>query len=409
MVRKMAHDHLSSLSQLDAQRVITSLRVGTVPVEHLRTFTVGRQDLLDSVKEDLDFVSGGGSKVRLLAASYGGGKTHLLTLLREEALENGLLVSYVELHSREAPFDRFEIIYSILMQSLRSATSIAGAEEVLDRWTRANRLYNVRDLDAALAKVTSFPDLRNAIKTYVAYSEGSSELHLEYRSAALSWLYGSRLPPGLASKVGVRSPITIANVSEVFRSFLTLARASGFGGVVLLLDEAEAVTTLERSQRRNDANQNLRKLLDNTDSNEGLLVVFATTPRFIEDPDRGAMSYPALWDRIRPVFRQPAVAANTRGTLVHIGALAEEHLVELAVRVFAAYAKAHAWGEGTHLSDAAVAKYVGKFLSSGDPNSVRAFIRGWVTILDSMRGPGDLSAFHSILDGISFDTDGRPT
>jgi len=409
MLRKMAQDELNSLSQLEAKRVITSLRVGTVPVQQLRLFTVGRQDLLDSLKEDLEFISAGGSKVRLLAASYGGGKTHLLTLLREEALESGLLVSYVELHSREAPFDKFEIIYSILMQSLRSAASIAGAEEVLDRWTRANRLYNVKDLETELAKVTSFPDLRNAIKTYVAYSEGGSELHMEYRSAALSWLYGSRLPPGVARKVGVRGPITIANVSEVLRSFLRLARAAGFGGVVLLLDEAEAVTSLERSQRRNDANQNLRKLLDNAENNEGLFVVFATTPRFIEDPDRGAMSYPALWDRIRPPFRQLAVVGDTRGTVVHIEPLAAEHLAELAARASAAYAKAYAWGGGIHISDAAVAKYVSKFLSSGDPNSVRAFIRGWVTILDSVGGPGDLAAIDRVLDRVSFEDDGCTT
>jgi len=401
------NDDLASLSTVDAQRVISSLRTGTVPARRLAEFTVGRQSLLDSLKEDLEFISAGGSKVRLLAASYGGGKTHLLTLIRGQALASGFLVSYVQLDSREAPFDKFEIIYSRLMQGLRGTTSISGVEEVLDKWTRANRLYEMKDLESALAKVTSFPDLRNAVKTYMSYSEGSTELHLEFRNAALSWLYGARLPAALASKVGVRGPISIANVSDVLRSFLALTRAAGFPGVVLLLDEAEAVTSLERSQRRNDANQNLRKLLDNADSNEGLFVVFATTPRFLEDPKRGAKSYPALWDRIRPVLRLPAGLAESRGPVIHLQPLNEGQLAELASRVLAAYATAYGWGQGWDANHDAVSKYVRKFLSSPDRDSVRAFVRGWVTILDSVEVPESLSAIDGLLDQMGFDNGGE--
>jgi len=401
------NDNPASLSTFDAQRVISSLRTGTVPGQQLREFTVGRQPLLDSLKEDLEFVSAGGSKVRLLSASYGGGKTHLLTLLREEALAARFLVSYVELHSREAPFDRFEIIYSKLMQGLRGAASAAGVEEVLDGWTRANRLYDVKDLETALTSVTSFPDLRNAVRTYVTYSVGDTELHLEFRNAALSWLYGARLPAALASKVGVRGSISITNVSDVLRSFLALTRAAGFPGIVLLLDEAAAVTSLERSQRRNDANQNLRKLLDNADSNEGLFVVFATTPRFLEDSERGAKSYPALWDRIRPVLRLPAGVAESRGPVMHLQPLNESQLAELASRVLVAYATAYGWGQGWDANDDAVSKYAEKFLSSPKRDSVRAFIRGWVTILDSVEAPESLSAIDSLLDEMSFDNGGE--
>lgn len=401
-------DVLSSLSAFDAQRVITSLRVGTIPARQLRQFTVGRRDLLGSLAEDLEFVSAGGSKVRLLAASYGGGKTHLLTLLREEALAGRFLVSYVELHSREAPFDKFEIIYSILMRGLQSATSVSGVEEVLDGWTRANRLYDVGSLEAALASLTSSPDLRGAIKTYVTYSEGSSELHLELRDAALSWLFGARLPAALARRVGVRAPITITNVSDVLRSFLGLTRAAGFPGVVLLLDEAEAVTSLERSQRRNDANQNLRKLLDNAESNEGFLVVFATTPRFLDDSERGARSYPALWDRIRPILRYPGGAAETRGTVVRLQPLGADDLAELATRVFVVYVRAYGWNEGSGIDGAVVAKYVKRFLRSRSPDSVRAFIRGWVTILDSVEALGELAQLDSLVERAAFVDDGDP-
>ena len=401
-------DSLASLSTFDAQRLITSLRTGTVPAHHLRQLTVGREDLLDSLNEDLEFVSAGGSKVRLLAASYGGGKTHLLTLLRDEALANRFLVSYVELHSREAPFDKFEVLYSKVMQGLQSATAEAGVEEVLDVWVRTTRLYDLRALETALAAVTSSPDLRNAVKTYVTFAEGSGELHLQLRNGVLSWLYGARLPAAVAGKVGVRGPISITNVSDVFRSFLRLTRAVGFPGMVLLLDEAEAVTSLERSQRRNDANQNLRKLLDNTDNNEGLFVVFATTPRFLDDPDRGAKSYPALWDRIRPVLRPLAGVAESRGPVMQLRPLAGDQLVALAARVLVAYAKAYRWDHESDVDNAALSKYVKAFLSSQEPNSVRAFVRGWVTILDAIGTPEGLSSIDSLLDEVDFDQAEQP-
>ena len=120
-------DNLSSLSEFDAQRIIDSLRVGTVPTDQLKTLTVGRDDILTALRDDLDFIAAGGSKVRLISASYGGGKTHLLGLLSHAALNSNFLVSHVQLHAREAPFDQFEVIFSVLIRNSRSGSLGAGA------------------------------------------------------------------------------------------------------------------------------------------------------------------------------------------------------------------------------------------------------------------------------------------
>jgi len=103
----------SDVRQLDpitAERIIEAFRQGAVPTEHLQLFCLGRERWLQSVRKDLDFVAKGGSKVRFLLAPYGGGKTHFLMLAKEIAASTNFLFSYVELNSREAPFDRFEII-----------------------------------------------------------------------------------------------------------------------------------------------------------------------------------------------------------------------------------------------------------------------------------------------------------
>lgn len=397
-------DNLSSLSEFDAQRIIDSLRVGTVPTDQLKTLTVGRDDILTALRDDLDFIAAGGSKVRLISASYGGGKTHLLGLLSHAALNSNFLVSHVQLHAREAPFDQFEVIFSVLMQGLRSASSSAGIEDVLNLWIKKNRFYEAADLEAALSLVTSSPDMKAALRAYVTYSEAQTEHHIELKTAVVSWLSGTKLPAAIRTRIGVRNPVSITTVSEVLRSFLLVAREAGYSGVVFLLDEAEAVTTLERTQRRNDANQNLRKLLDNADNNQGLFVVFATTPRFLNDEKKGAMSYAALWDRIRPVLRGSKFT-QVRGPVIPLPPLSNAEFKELASRILQVYSKAYGWNGPADGAQSVIPTYVDVFSSSKTEGSVRGFLRAWIAVLDNIEPTTALDEIKELFGELEFGAD----
>lgn len=81
----------------EARRVIESLRYGLPPDGHICDFTVGRQDEIAVLRNQLN---DDGSNVLLLNANYGAGKTHLLRFIREEALREGWMVSVVTMDSK---------------------------------------------------------------------------------------------------------------------------------------------------------------------------------------------------------------------------------------------------------------------------------------------------------------------
>ncbi|GAG81724.1 unnamed protein product, partial [marine sediment metagenome] len=127
-------ENQNTLTPFESEKILEALRKGVVPTHHLQRFSVGRNFWLDSIKSDLDFVRQGASKVRFLSAPYGGGKTHFLSLVKEEALKNRYVVSYVELHSREAPMDRFEIIFPKIMRGIVVSEDNKGLEHIFETW-----------------------------------------------------------------------------------------------------------------------------------------------------------------------------------------------------------------------------------------------------------------------------------
>jgi len=62
--------------QFEAQQIIEAFRRGTVPRRYASELMIGRNFWLDALIEDMDFVANGTSKIRIISAHYGGGKSH---------------------------------------------------------------------------------------------------------------------------------------------------------------------------------------------------------------------------------------------------------------------------------------------------------------------------------------------
>ena len=96
-------DDNKELSQREAIQIINSLRKGIPPSSNVAAFSVGRGNLLDRFRKDLQSVGGGSSQVRFMNADVGAGKTHSLYLLRENAFRQGFVVSTVTLSQSSCP------------------------------------------------------------------------------------------------------------------------------------------------------------------------------------------------------------------------------------------------------------------------------------------------------------------
>jgi len=392
---------IQELKTIDAERIIESFRQGTVPTRHLELYSVGRERLLESVSSDLTFVARGGSKVRFLSAPYGGGKTHFFMLVRARALSANLLLSYVELNSREAPFDRFEVIFPKIMKgvTLPDGNSIEG---MLEDWARRFPHYTLQEVETNLRQIAPSLDFRAALRACLQYANTDSPEHRMRMQGIVAWLQGYRIVSELKA-TGIRSNVTIANVNEILGSFLRFVRASEYAGLVLLLDEAEAITSLAQSRKREEANQNIRKLLDNADEHLGLYVLFATTPKFLTDPDNGAQSYPALWTRIRDMIGVGLQQASSRSIIMVLPPLGQATLEDLASRIVCTHSIAYEWDPSSFFSETVLNKYISIFLQRGDPYMVRSFIKGLVSLLDIAEEKRDVSILENSLDQLQFE------
>jgi len=393
---------IQELDAIDAEKIIESFRQGTVPMQHLELYSVGRDRWLASVYRDLDFVERGGSKVRFLSAPYGGGKTHFLTLVKARALSANVLTSYVELHSREAPFDRFEVIFPKVMRGVTLPDG-HGVEHMLENWARQFPYYSSQEVEANLRQIAPSLDFRAALRACLQYANTDSPDHQMRMQGIVAWLQGYRITSELSKATGIRSNIAIGNVSEILGSFLRFVRASGYAGLVLLLDEAEAITSLAQSRKREEANQNMRKLLDNADEHSGLYVLFAITPKFLTDPNNGAQSYPALWTRIKDVIGGGLQQVSSRSTVMMLPPFEQGTLEDLASRIVNTHSRAYEWNASGYCDQAAVHKYVSVFLQRGDWRMVRSFIRSLVYVLDVAEERREISVLEDTLDKLEFE------
>ena len=112
-------EEIDQLKPFQARSIIEELRKGSVPSDYVLFFTVGRDNWLTFIEDDLkNYIAEGGAKVRFLSGDYGDGKTHFMSILRHLALQQGFAVSFVVL-TRETPIHKFEAVYQAITCRLR--------------------------------------------------------------------------------------------------------------------------------------------------------------------------------------------------------------------------------------------------------------------------------------------------
>ena len=118
-------------------RIIEHLRRGSVPVDQVTYFTVGRERWLSIIEDDLtNYIAAGGAKVRFLNGDYGDGKTHFLSVIQHLVQQAGFAVSFVVL-TREVPLHKFELVYREIVSRLSTVAGTTGLRGLLTHWLTA--------------------------------------------------------------------------------------------------------------------------------------------------------------------------------------------------------------------------------------------------------------------------------
>lgn len=351
----MLNHSLPALSPVVARQLVMTLRDGVAPNDPItRWLTVGQETLLHDFDLDLAAVAGGEFRRLLLLGNPGAGKSHLLTSLRFLAAERKFITALFshDLQSKLA-FNRPDQIYRSIMATLQRPEVTAGdaLSTLLDAWVSqalpqlrgvrrsmmiAWRLSEVGLLPRETLQI--HPRTRVALVGYVMATEQQND---EARRQFLSVLQGPGLTNGhllqvarsirLERKAWIGYTPGVHDASYYFgqlRTVTYLTRSVGYPGLVVLFDEVTSIVDLGASSR-DKAYRVLDSLFFNNYGYEGLYLVFAYMPPFIEqlrdDRSRVGEDYVTRWAdllrertrEIAPVNRQQRAELLRRLALLH--------------------------------------------------------------------------------------------
>src|SRR5438552_7370871 len=127
-----------ALSRSQAAEILNDVETGVAPKNYVRELSPRSNPLFDRViRRDLELVGAPDtafSRVRFLKGSYGEGKTHFLSDLRERALDQGFAVTMFPISSRGISFDMLERALAEMVKTLSVAVTRQGTvrESVVD-------------------------------------------------------------------------------------------------------------------------------------------------------------------------------------------------------------------------------------------------------------------------------------
>ena len=235
-------------TQLEARQLVEALRVGIAPAQHVRELTIGLATERASLSSGLNNAHQTGGAVRAVIGDYGFGKSHIVELTAQEALTRNFLVAATSLDLLELPAHRAFDIYSALLRNLRYPNS------------------DERGLRPLLEAALDHPRARQQLQEIAAVTPDPLSLTVEamsnttstrQRQTWMEWLVSGRkvkamgnpLPRGVKFPSLYRSGSNDRQIAYLLTGISVLARALGYSGLCLLIDEAESYSLLRAKQR----------------------------------------------------------------------------------------------------------------------------------------------------------------
>ncbi|MCF8090403.1 MAG: ATP-binding protein [Desulfotignum sp.] len=383
---------LEALKPYQARSIIEELRKGSVPVEYVPVFTVGRQKWLSYIEDDLDnYIGQGGAKVRFISGDYGDGKTHFMSVVRHLALEKGFAVSFVVL-TRDVPIHKFETVYQAIVRQLQGDFTGTGIRALLDSWLE--KLEQAPDAgqpyQALAGQFKEMPGMdisfANALAAlinnrFAPLAEGEDKARRDADNEVLMhWFEGGKVTKRELKPFQIYEFLNKTNARQFMNSLILFLRHTGHQGLILLMDEMETVVAMSTSIR-NAAYENVRLFIDNSETARFLHLFFSIIPDVLVS-EKGFKSYDALWSRVRSIGDTKRL--NYRGVLVdlHQTPLQTEELLELGRVLRTLHGISYRWNPDDMVTDSVMEQICTSQKRMGVISEVRLFIKQLITILD---------------------------
>lgn len=353
----------SSQERMLARKTINSFRQGSPPQDNIAKLTVGQRDAYSVFQRELQRARDGACSFTLVNGNYGTGKSHCLYLLREIALDKNFLVSFLTLTQRECPLYDLGIVYSQIVRRIEVKKAFDGItiQDILERWAEGTRRKGQNSLEAAICRVkTLHPDFQKTLAEYLCPTfPGAAEL-------VERWLVGDDSTKRTASRLKIKLRPTNEQALEMMKQLGKFVQAIGFEGLVVLLDEAEAIPAYTGSAKQKLCYDNLCSLLERENRVPHCYFVYATTPLFFRKSD----GYIPISEKSYEVLN---LAPLSRPEYIALGRIIRD-----------LYRIGEGWkGRDSSFNDQQIDRCVHEYIkTSGQNAKPRDFVRSLVSALD---------------------------
>jgi hypothetical protein len=424
----ISRESLEQLKPFQARAIIEDLRKGSVPIDYVSFFTVGRENWLKIIEDDLDhYIAEGGAKVRFINGDYGDGKTHFMSVIRHMAMQRGFAVSFVVL-THDVPMQKFEVVYQEVVRQLRVFPPVeggssqqgspktkelhvegAGIRKLLEAWVENNAAnWAAQSADESSGagnegaslqeRLSGFGDeLRGLPGMDLNFANGlvalldnrlsplhegeTQEERTHSREILFQWFEGSKVTKRELKPFEIFEPLSKTNSKRLLNSLVSFLRHLGYRGLILLMDELEAVIA-QSASTRNAAYENVRLLIDNSEQAQYLHIFFSIIPDVLLS-EKGFKSYDALWSRVRSLGESKK-RLNFRSVLIdlHRTPLETRELVELGLCLRRIHEISYRWEATDVIADGLIERICENQKRMGLLSEVRLFVKQVIRCLD---------------------------
>jgi hypothetical protein len=397
--------------------LINSLGAGVTPRIGLEYIAVGRKREIETLLSDLANIGEGGSVFRFIVGRYGSGKSFLLQIIRNYAMERGYVVTDADL-SPERKLTGGNgsglATYRELLTNMSSKVRPDGGAlpALLEKWINGivldvQRQTGLAGDSPALAPKVELMIQETITKTdslvhgfdfsriLLAWWRGWSEGSDDKKSAALRWLRGEYTSKADAyAELGVRSIITDDTWFDYLKLLAAFISLLGYRGFIVLLDEGVNLYKISNTISRNNNYEKLLNMFNDTMQGKvaSMGIYMCGTPQFVEDMRRGLFSYEALRTRLSSSRFLRDGMRDMQEPLMYLDKLTTEELFVLLKKVNSLHC-AH-YGYDTPLGDdelLAFMQIVANRLGADELLTPREVIRDFIGILNYLHQNPDAS------------------
>jgi len=396
--------------------LINSLGAGVVPRIGLEHIAVGREKEIAALFQDLENIAEGGAAFRFMVGRYGSGKSFMLQLIRNHAMERGFVVADADLSPERrlvGSNGQGVATYRELLQNISTKIRPDGGAliSIIEGWI--NSIQNQVAQDTGMRpKDDGFDDqvearILAAIKETEGLVHGFAFANVittywrgyrldddEKKNAALRWLradFANKIEA--KSALGVRDIIDDDSWYDYIKLLAKFISEIGYKGLLVLLDEAVHLYKINHTLSRQDNYDKLLAMFNDTMQGkaEYLGIYLGGTPRFLEDPKRGLFNDQA-WQRRTAKSRFTKGFQDISGPVIHLETLTKEEILILLQRL----ADVHATHYGTEkqLTNQELQAFVQEIINRLGAEALLTpgeIVRDFISVLNILQQNPDIS------------------